>query len=277
MPEVASGFRQFDLSGRTSVVTGATGTLGRAIALGLAACGSKVAVLARSARETENVAGEIRSLGGESMALSCDVLERERLLAARSRVEETWGRLDVLVNAAGGNVASATLLPTETLFDMDIDAFRAVTDLNLVGTLLPVQVFASMMTEAGKGSIVNVSSVTAAHPLSRVAGYGAAKAALENLTRWLADHVARRFGPRIRVNAVAPGFFVAEQNRGLLVEASGSLTERGEKVVSRTPMGRLGVPDDIVGPVVWLASDASTFVTGAVVPVDGGFGASGGV
>lgn len=277
VPEIAPDLGQFDLSGRAAVVTGATGALGRAIALGLARCGSKVAVLARSSDATEKVAEQIRGFGGDSIALACDVLERDRLMEARSRVEETWGRLDVLVNAAGGNLASATLAPGETLWDIDLDAFRAVVDLNLLGTLTPIQVFASTMAEARRGSIVNISSATASRPLSRVPGYGAAKAALENLTRWLADHVARRFGPGIRVNAIVPGFFVAEQNRGLLVEPDGSLSERGRNVVAHTPMGRLGEPHDVVGPVVWLASDASLFVTGAVVPVDGGFAAFGGV
>lgn len=277
MPRTAPGLGEFDLSGRAAVVTGATGSLGRAIALGLAGCGAKVAVLARSSDATEELAEEIRFSGGDSIALACDVLQRDQLTHARAKIEESWRHLDVLVNAAGGNLASATLAPDETLWDMDLDAFRAVVDLNLLGTLTPVQAFASMMVGAGRGSIVNISSVTASRPLSRVAGYGAAKAALENLTRWLADHVARRFGPSIRVNAIAPGFFVAEQNRGLLVGADGSLSERGRKVVDHTPMGRLGEPHDVVGPVVWLASDASQFVTGAVVPVDGGFEAFGGV
>lgn len=275
--EVAAGVEQFDLSGRAALVTGATGTLGRAIASGLARCGSKVAVLARNADVSEKVAEEIRGSGADSLAIAGDVLEHEQLLDACSRIEDEWGRLDVLVNAAGGNLSSATLAPEETLFDIDLDAFRDVVELNLLGTLTPIQVFASLMAEAGRGSIVNVSSATASRPLSRVAGYGAAKAALENLTRWLADHVARRFAPGIRVNAIAPGFFVASQNRGLLVGENGALSERGRNVVAHTPMGRLGDPSDVVGPVVWLASDASQFVTGAVVPVDGGFQAFGGV
>ncbi len=277
MPEVAPGLGQFDLSGRASLVTGATGALGRAIAMGLARCGSKVAVLARGSNATEKLAEEIRGGGADSIALACDVLERDQLVDARSSIEAEWGHLDVLVNAAGGNLTSATLSPEQTLFDIDLDAFRDVVELNLLGALTPIQVFASMMAEAGRGSIVNISSVTASRPLSRVAGYGASKAGLENLTRWLADHLARRFGPGIRVNAIAPGFFVAEQNRGLLVEPGGSLSERGRKVVAHTPMGRLGDPEDLVGPVVWLASDGSLFVTGAVVPVDGGFEAFGGV
>ena len=164
-----------------------------------------------------------------------------------------------------------------TLFDLDPEAVRQVVDLNLMGTFLPIREFIQTMAETGRGSIVNVSSMAATRPLSRVAGYGAAKAAVENLTRWLADHVARRFGPGIRVNAIAPGFFLGAQNRALLVDTAGSLTDRGRQVVSATPMGRLGDPQDLVGPVVWLASDASRFVTGAVVPVDGGFSAGAGV
>lgn len=267
----------FDLAGRAAVVTGGTGSLGQAIARGLGRSGARVALLARHRDSLDAVAGRMRRDGIEVLALAADVLEAEQLAAAREAVIAAWGRVDVLINAAGGNQPAATVPPGGTVFDLEPEALRQVVDLNLMGTFLPIQVFGRTMAEAGRGSIVNVSSMAASRPLSRVAGYGAAKAAVENLTRWLADHAARRFGPHLRVNAIAPGFFLGAQNRDLLIDASGSLTERGRQIVSATPMGRLGDPDDLVGPVVWLASDASRFVTGAVVPVDGGFSAGAGL
>lgn len=277
MPRQPRWASLFDLSGRSAVVTGGTGVLGSAIARGLARNGARVAVLARHTDAAEELADEIRSEGGEAMALTSDVLVRNALHEARGAVLREWGHLDVLVNAAGGNTPDATVATDGSVFDLDPEAVRRVVELNLMGTLLPVQVFAEVMAEAGKGSIVNISSMAASQPLSRVGGYSAAKAAVENLTRWLADHLARRFGPGIRVNSIAPGFFVAEQNRSLLVEPDGSLTPRGESVIAHTPMGRFGEPDEVTGAAVWLASDASAFVTGAVIPVDGGFSASSGV
>jgi NAD(P)-dependent dehydrogenase (short-subunit alcohol dehydrogenase family) len=214
---------------------------------------------------------------GETVALVADVLDVEALEDARGAVIERWGRLDVLVNAAGGNQPEATVAVGGSFFDLDADGFRAVLELNLMGTFLATQVFAKTMAGLGSGSVVNISSVAGSRPLSRVAGYGAAKAGVENLTRWLADHIARQISPGIRVNAVAPGFFLGAQNRALLTETDGSLSERGRAVVARTPMGRLGSPEDLVGTVLWLASDASAFVTGTVVAVDGGFSAAAGI
>ena len=268
----------FDLSGRAAVVTGGSGVLGRAIVLGLRRAGANVAVLARHPEAAdEMVAASAPHMAGEVIPLVADVLDVESLEDARGAVIERWGRLDVLVNAAGGNQAEATVPVGGSFFDLDAEGFRSVLELNLMGTFLATQVFAKTMASNGSGSVVNVSSMAATRPLSRVVGYGAAKAGVENLTRWLADHIARQVSPGIRVNAVAPGFFLGDQNRALLTEADGSLTERGRAIVSRTPMGRLGSPEDLVGTVLWLASDASAFVTGTVVPVDGGFSAAAGI
>lgn len=266
----------FDLSGRVAVVTGGTGALGQAVAGGLVASGARVVVVARRSDLVEALAAE---LGGPACALGvvADVLDPGHLAAALGTVMREWGRVDVLVNAAGGNRPEATVAPDGSFFDLDPEAIRAVVELNLMGTLLPVQAFGPAIAKGGGGSIINVSSAAATRPLSRVVGYGAAKAAVENATRWLADHVARRYGQAMRVNAVAPGFFIGDQNRHLLLAEDGTLTDRGEEVVARTPMGRLGEPSDLVGPVLWLASDASRFVTGAVVPVDGGFSAVAGL
>jgi len=207
--------------------------------------------------------------------VSADVLRKASLLAARDLVVERWGRVDILVNAAGGNVPGATLEPGASVFDLAEEAFRDVVDLNLLGTLLPAQVFGAAM--GGEGSIVNVSSMAAQRAITRVVGYSAAKAAVENLTRWLAVELARTEGPGLRVNAIAPGFFVGEQNRALLLEPDGSLTERGRTIVERTPTGRFGEADELVGTLIWLCGPGAAFVTGAVIPVDGGFGAYGGV
>jgi NAD(P)-dependent dehydrogenase (short-subunit alcohol dehydrogenase family) len=282
----------FDLSGRAAIVTGGSGVLGRAIALGLRSAGANVALLARHPAMLDEVVASLApglpaeaeisgepEMPGEAVALVADVLDVESLEDARGAVIERWGRLDVLVNAAGGNQPEATVAVGGSFFDLDADGFRAVLELNLMGTFLATQVFAKTMAGlgSGSGSVVNISSVAGSRPLSRVAGYGAAKAGVENLTRWLADHIARQVSPGIRVNAVAPGFFLGAQNRALLTEADGSLSERGRAVVARTPMGRLGSPEDLVGTVLWLASDASAFVTGTVIAVDGGFSAAAGI
>jgi NAD(P)-dependent dehydrogenase (short-subunit alcohol dehydrogenase family) len=280
----------FDLSGRAAIVTGGSGALGRSIAKALRSAGANVALLARHPETLDEVVASLApglpgepempgepQMPGETVALVADVLDVEALEDARGAVIERWGRLDVLVNAAGGNQLEATVAVGGSFFDLDADGFRAVLELNLMGTFLATQVFAKTMAGLGSGSVVNISSVAGSRPLSRVAGYGAAKAGVENLTRWLADHIARQISPGIRVNAVAPGFFLGAQNRALLTETDGSLSERGRAVVARTPMGRLGSPEDLVGTVLWLASDASAFVTGTVVAVDGGFSAAAGI
>jgi len=265
----------FRLDGRVAVVTGASGVLGGAIVHGLAAAGARVGLLARRLDRLEEVE---RSLGEAGLALAADVVDAAQLERARARVLERWGRIDILVNAAGGNVPAATV-GEHSFFELPAGALDEVVRLNLHGTVLPSQVFGSAMVDAaadtgGTRAIVNVSSLAAHRALTRVVGYGAAKAAVENLTRWLAVELAPH---GVRVNAVAPGFFVGEQNRALLLDDSGALTARGERIVAATPAGRFGEPHELTGTVVWLCSAASSFVTGVVVPVDGGFDAFGGV
>jgi NAD(P)-dependent dehydrogenase (short-subunit alcohol dehydrogenase family) len=227
------------------------------------------------------VAREISGSGGEATGLPADVLDREQLEAARDTVLERWERLDILVNAAGGNVPAATIGGDATIFDLPGEALREVLDLNLLGTVLPCQVFGEAMAGGEalepEGVIVNVSSMAASRPLTKVVVYSAAKAAVENFTRWLAVELARKHGAGLRVNAVAPGFFLGEQNRAMLVQEDGTLTERGRTIIEHTPAGRFGEPEELVGTLIWLCSPASRFVTGVVVPVDGGFGAFGGV
>ncbi len=268
---------RFDLAGQVAVVTGGTGVLGGALARGLAAAGAKVGVLGRRGDRAEEVVGEVRAAGGEALALTADVLNKAQLEAVKAQILETWSRVDVLVNAAGGNRADATVVGELTFFDLGTAALEGVIGLNLLGTVLPSQVFGAAMASRGRGSIVNISSLAAQRPLTRVIGYGAAKAATDNFTRWLAVELAQKYGPHLRVNAIAPGFFIGEQNRDLLLTPDGSPTERGRRIIDHTPMGRFGEPEELVGTAVWLASDASKFVTGVVVPVDGGFSAYSGV
>ena len=267
----------FSLDGKVAAVTGGTGVLGGAIARGLAAAGAKVGVLGRRHERAAQVAQEIRAAGGVAIPVPADVLVKSQLIAARDAMLAEWGRLDILVNVAGGNLPNATVFGELTFFDLTQDAFEQVVQLNLVGTLLPSQVFAEEMAKRGQGVIVNVSSMTAQRPLTRVVGYGAAKAAVDNFTRWLAVEMAHKYGEGLRVNAIAPGFFVGEQNRDFLYNADGSLSARGKQIVDHTPMGRFGEPDELVGTAIWLCSDASRFVTGIVAPVDGGFSAYSGV
>jgi NAD(P)-dependent dehydrogenase (short-subunit alcohol dehydrogenase family) len=248
-----------------AVVTGASGVLGGAIVDGLAAAGARVGLLARRRDRLEALAAK-----HDGLVLEADVLDTAQLERARDAVLERWGRIDVLVNAAGGNVAAATV-GERSFFELPVEALDEVMRLNFHGTVLPTQVFAAAMDG---GSIVNVSSAAAHRALTRVIGYGAAKAAVENLTRWLAVELAPR---GVRVNAVAPGFFVGEQNRSLLLDELGGLTERGARIVAATPAGRFGEPHEVADAVVWLCSDAASFVTGAIVPVDGGFDAFSGI
>jgi len=267
----------FDLSGRVAVVTGGAGTLGLAMARGLAAAGASIALLSRRQSAVDEGAELLRGEGFDAIGVAADVLDREALSAAAAAVEARWGRVDVLVTAAGGNRPDALVFGDRDLFGLEGEAFRKVVELNLDGTLAPIQAFAPAMVRAGSGSIITISSMAAQKPLTRVIGYGAAKAAVDNLTRWLAVHLAQTYGEGLRVNAIAPGFFVGEQNRALLVHDDGTPTPRGKSILDHTPMGRFGEPDDLIGTTVWLASDAARFVTGVVVPVDGGYAAFGGV
>jgi NAD(P)-dependent dehydrogenase (short-subunit alcohol dehydrogenase family) len=268
---------QLDLQGQVAVITGGSGVLGSAIARGLAGEGGRVAVLARRRERVEETVEEIVAAGGEALAVPADALDEESLRESARRVGERWGRIDILINAAGGTTPASTVTPDGSFFDLSVDDIRHVVDLNLVGTILPSQVFGATMAERGSGSIVNVSSMAAPRPLTRVVGYAAAKAGIDNFTRWLAVELARRYGAGLRVNAIAPGFILAEQNRSLLVGDDGGLTPRGEAVIAHTPAARFGSPEDLVGAVLWLCSPAAAFVTGIVVPVDGGFSAWWGV
>lgn len=274
----AAAYRpDFSLDGKVCVLTGGTGVLGGVMAQGLAAAGARVAVLGRRAEKAEAVAAAVRDLGGEAIATPADVLDQPALERVRSELLQRWGSIDLLVNAAGGNQPGATLTPEQSAFDLQPEAMRQVMDLNFFGTFLPTQVFAAPMAERGSGAIVNVSSMAAIQAITRVAGYSAAKAAVDNLTRWLATTLAKQHGAGLRVNAIAPGFFVAEQNRALLLNEDGSLTTRGQSIIDNTPMGRFGEPDELLGTLLWLLSDASRFVTGVVVPIDGGFSVFSGV
>ena len=278
-------WEEFSLEGKVAVVTGGTGVLGGAMARGLAAAGARVAVLGRRAQRAQEVANEIEAAGHVAMPLPADVLDEESLRAARHTLLDSWGRVDVLINSAGGNRPDATVFGDLTFFNVPREALEGVVGLNFTGTVLPIQVFGEPMTRQGRGSIINISSMASQKVLTRVMGYSAAKAAVDNLTRWLAVDLAEKHGPGLRVNAIAPGFFIGEQNRALLLNTEAKpddhgnlpLTERGQQIVDHTPLGRFGEPDELVGAALWLASDASRFVTGIVVPVDGGFSATSGV
>ena len=266
------------LAGSVAVVTGGSGGLGSGFAATLAGAGAKVAVMGRHPERCEPVAQRIRQQGGDAIAVACDVMDRASLERAANDVHERYGAIDVLVNGAGGNDPQATTGEQRSFFDLDPDALRRVVDLNLIGTLQACQVFARDMAERGEGVIVNISSMASERPLTRVVGYAAAKAAVNNFTRWLAVHLAQTYGPGIRVNALAPGFFLTQQNQYLMMDVeSGELTPRGATVVGHTPMARLGTAQDLASTLLWLADPGSAFVTGAVIPVDGGFSAFSGV
>jgi NAD(P)-dependent dehydrogenase (short-subunit alcohol dehydrogenase family) len=276
-PETRPLTEMFGLAGQVAVVTGGTGVLGGVMARGLARAGARVGVLGRRREQAEAVVQDIAAAGGEALALPADVLDRVQLQTACEAVVAQWGRIDILVNAAGGNMPAATLAPGRSFFDLPVEGMDQVMNLNLMGTLLPSQVFGEAMARAGRGCIVNISSMAAARAMTRVVGYGVAKAGVENATRWLAVELARSFGGRLRVNAIAPGFFIGEQNRALLLNPDGSLTARGQLVIDHTPAGRFGEPEELVSTLVWLCSPGAGFVNGIVVPVDGGFSAFSGV
>jgi NAD(P)-dependent dehydrogenase (short-subunit alcohol dehydrogenase family) len=266
----------FDLADRVAVVTGGYGVLGGSIASALAGAGARVAILGRSQENARKKARELQEAGGQAMPLIADVLDEVQLQSACDEVLQAWGRVDILINGAGGNVAEART-DSVPAFKMSRPAFDEVLRLNLHGTLYPTLVFAEVMATQKKGSIVTISSMASDRAISGVLGYSVAKAAIENFTRWMAVDLARRCGPDIRVNSIAPGFFVAKQNRNVLINPDGSLTDRARLITQGTPMGRFGDPAELQGVVVWLCSDAASFVTGAVIPVDGGFGAYSGV
>jgi len=265
----------FDLTDKVVVITGGTGVLGSAIVRGLNRFGAKIAILGRNAQTGQALADAQR----EAIFVSCDVLDKASILHASQAVLDKWGRVDALINGAGGNRADATVTAQTSFFDLPLEAIQNVFNLNFMGTFLTSQIFGRVMANQQQGVILNISSMSAMRPLSRVVTYGNAKAALDNLTQWLAVHFATTYSPNLRVNAISPGFFLTEQNRYLLTEQANpdTLTPRGQTIIAHTPMARFGEPDDLIGTVVWLLSDASKFVTGIVVPVDGGFSANSGV
>lgn len=268
---------QFSLENKTAVITGGTGVLGSAMANALAQAGANVAILGRSETKGQEKIRKITDFGGSAMLLLADVLEQDQLTEARKKVLDKWDTIDILVNAAGGNMSKATVNPDQSIFDLSEKAVEKVVDVNFLGSFYTTQVFAKPMVEQKKGSIVNISSMAAERPMTRVMGYAASKAAIDNYTKWLATEFALKYGEGIRVNAIAPGFFIGEQNRDLLLNKDESLTQRGQTIIDHTPMKRFGNPEDLAGTLIWLCSDASSFVTGTVIPVDGGFSAYSGV
>jgi NAD(P)-dependent dehydrogenase (short-subunit alcohol dehydrogenase family) len=268
----------YDFTGQTIVVTGGTGVIGGEIASALAALGAQVAVIGRNLEVGEEFCQRVGAEGGKAEVFGCDVLDPAAVRTAAEKIKSRFGRVDGLINAAGGNNAKATTNDQQKFFDLPAEALQWIFDLNVAGTITPCQVFGRLMAEQGSGAILNVTSMAASRPLTRVSAYSAAKAAISNFTQWLAVHLAQEYSPNIRVNAIAPGFFLGKQNRLLLINPeTGELTPRGKQIIAHTPMGRFGDPQELLGAVLWLMSPAASFVTGAVVPIDGGFGAFSGV
>lgn len=268
----------FSVQGKVVAITGGAGVLCAAMAKALAARGAKVAILDFDMVRGEQAAKEIRDAGGTAVAIKVNVLEKAAVEQAFTETVKAFGRVDVLINGAGGNKKEATCAPPNTFFDLPADAVRWVFDLNCLGTILPSQVFGRHMAQRGDGTIINIASMNAFRPLTNIAAYSAAKAAIKNFTEWLAVYMAQRHSTKIRVNGIAPGFFITQQNRFLLTdEKTGELTARGKLVIGHTPQGRFGDPEDLVGTLVFLMSDAAKFITGVTVPVDGGFNAFSGV
>jgi NAD(P)-dependent dehydrogenase (short-subunit alcohol dehydrogenase family) len=269
--------QQFSLVGKNAVVTGGSGVLGSAMAKGLATAGARVVLLGRNHNQLLKIEHEIKQLGGSAISVCADVLNQDALIQACDVIQHSVGSIDILVNAAGGNQKGATITPDQSFFDINDSALQKVIDLNIMGSILPCKIFGKSMAEQSSGCIVNISSMAAYRPLTRVGGYAASKAAINNFTQWLSVELALKYNGRIRVNAIAPGFFITEQNSDLLIQTDGTLTERGKKIIEHTPFKRFGKPEELVGTLVWLCSDASQFVTGAIIPVDGGFNAYSGV
>jgi NAD(P)-dependent dehydrogenase (short-subunit alcohol dehydrogenase family) len=270
--------KMYDFTGKSVMLTGGAGVLAGELACALFGCNANVAIIDRDPALAEPLMKRIEPVGNRAIVVYGDVLNPEAMQNATNQVIKAFGKVDILINAAGGNNPKATTNPTTRFFDLPADAIRFVSDLNLLGTIIPSQIVGRHMADRKQGIILNVSSMNAFRPLTRIAAYSAAKAAVSNFTQWLAVYMAQEISPTIRVNAIAPGFFLTNQNRFLLTdEKTGGLTERGKKIIDHTPMGRFGAPEDLFGTVAWLLSPASQFVTGIVVPVDGGFSAYSGV
>jgi NAD(P)-dependent dehydrogenase (short-subunit alcohol dehydrogenase family) len=267
----------FSLKGKVIVVTGGTGILGNAFVNAIVEAGGTVGILGRKESVAAERADAINKQGGKAIALVADVMDEQQLTAAKEKTLQAFGKIDGLVNAAGGNMPEGVLQPEDDIFSMNIEGMKKVMDINLWGTLIPTQVFGEALAKNGKGSIVNISSMNSKRAITKVLGYNMGKAAVDCYTQWYAVELARRYGDNIRMNALAPGFFLTEQNRYLLTKKEGGYTERGELVIRQTPFKRFGNPDELKGALVWLLSDASQFVTGAMICVDGGFSIFGGV
>jgi len=267
-----------DLKNKAAAITGGAGVLCSSMAEALSQQGAKVAILDLRKEDAQHVADRINQAGGDAVGLGVDVLDKASLEAARDTIAETFGSIDILINGAGGNSPHATTGPDKSFFDLTVDGLQRVFNLNFLGTVLPTQVFGRMMAERKKGVIINISSMAAYTPLTRTIAYSAAKAAVSNFTQWMAVHFNQEYSTDIRVNAIAPGFLITAQNRDLLTDPqTGEPTQRGRSVLNATPMGRYGVPEDLIGAVLFLCSDASSFVNGAVIPIDGAFSAFSGV
>ncbi len=267
----------FKVENKVVVITGGSGILGTEMARGLLRAGAKVVLLARNKENLKKKVAVLKKNGSVVIGLQCDVTIEANLRSVNDEILKKFGHIDVLINAAGGNVAGATIGLDQSVFDIEISQFNKVTDINLNGTVLSTLVFGKSIAQQRKGSIINLSSMASYRAITRVVGYSAAKAAIDNFTRWMAVEMALKFGDGIRVNAIAPGFLLTEQNRTLLTTKDGSLTQRGKTIINMTPFKRLGEPDELIGTVLWLASDASKFVTGTIIAVDGGFSAFSGV
>ncbi|MBM3167782.1 MAG: SDR family oxidoreductase [Bacteroidetes bacterium] len=267
----------FDLSGRKVLFSGATGVLGTSMALYLAQQGAELLLLGRSPQKVNALRDQILAQGGKAWGYYADVTDEKSLEKVAQLVSAQHESIAILINAAGGNMPGAVIRPEQTFLDLDTEALKQVVDLNYLGTVFPIKAFLPLLLKNNSGTILNISSMAASRPMTRVMGYASSKAAIDNLTKWLAVELATKYGPSFRVNALAPGFFLTEQNRTLLTEIDGSLTQRGNQIISHTPMNRFGQPEDLLGALHWLCSDASSFVTGSVVAVDGGFSAYAGV
>lgn len=267
----------FDISGKVAVLTGAGGIICGVMAKEFAKKGARVALLDLFPEKAQAIADEISAGGGEAIAVRTDVLDRASLEEARSAVLERFGRVDILVNGAGGNKKAATVGPDNPFFTMDLEAFKWVFDLNVTGAVLTTQVFGEPMARQGTGNVINIASMASVLPLTNTIAYSGAKCAVANFTQWMATHFNLNYSTKIRVNAIAPGFLLTEQNRFLMQTEDGSPTERGAKVLAKTPMGRYGEPEEMAGAVLWLCSEAASFVNGAVIPIDGGFSAFWGI
>jgi Dehydrogenases with different specificities (related to short-chain alcohol dehydrogenases) len=261
----------FDVKDKVMVITGGAGILGRGMSEYMCEQGAKVAILDLSKEAGETLQNDLTAKGYCAKSYVSNVLDAENMEEVAKAVLADFGKIDIIVNAAGGNMAGATIGPDKTILDLEIDAFRKVVDLNLFGTVLPTMVFLKHIKDNKNLSIINISSESALRPLTRVVGYGAAKAAVTNFTKFLATELATKFGEGFRVNAMAPGFFLTEQNRALMTNPDGSLTARGQSIIAHTPFGRFGAPEELFGTLHWLASDASNFVTGTLTVIDGGF------